>query len=70
LGALALIWNRRALDDPVNAAIEELVARTEVAPRRVEARSLQLAVWTAFVAERRPELRERARERLDALLAG
>jgi hypothetical protein len=35
----------------------------------IEARSLQLAVWTVFVAQRRPELRERARERLDALLA-
>jgi thiamine kinase-like enzyme len=39
----------------------------ELAPF-VEARWLQLAVWTAFVAERRPELRERARERLDEVL--
>jgi hypothetical protein len=31
----------------------------------VEAQTLQLAVWTVFVVERRPELRER----LDAVLA-
>jgi hypothetical protein len=30
----------------------------------VEARALQIAVWTAFMAERHPQLRERARQRL------
>jgi hypothetical protein len=30
----------------------------------VEARALQIAVWTAFMAERHPHLRERARQRL------
>lgn len=55
-GAGALAAYGRRPDDP------------ELAPF-VEARSLQLAVWTGFVAQRRPELRERAREQLDALLA-
>ena len=54
--AEALAAYGRAPDDP------------ELVPF-VEARSLQLAVWTVFVAERRPELREQARERLDAVLA-
>jgi Ser/Thr protein kinase RdoA (MazF antagonist) len=30
----------------------------------VEARALQIAVWTAFMAERHPQLRGRARQRL------
>jgi SAM-dependent methyltransferase len=34
-GVLALIWNRRVLEDPVNAAIEELVAPHRGAPRPI-----------------------------------
>jgi Ser/Thr protein kinase RdoA (MazF antagonist) len=34
----------------------------------LEARRLQVAVWTAFMAERHPELRERARRRIGAVL--
>jgi hypothetical protein len=30
----------------------------------IEARALQIAVWTAFMAGRHPPLRERARQRL------
>jgi Phosphotransferase enzyme family len=54
-GADALVAYGRRPGDP------------ELAPF-VAARTLQLAVWTVFVAERRPALRERARERLDEVL--
>jgi aminoglycoside phosphotransferase (APT) family kinase protein len=53
LEALAA-YGRRA-DDPLLAPF-------------VEARAAQVAVWTAFMAKHHPQLRERARERLDALL--
>jgi aminoglycoside phosphotransferase (APT) family kinase protein len=51
----ALAAYGRCADDPLLAPF-------------VEARALQVAVWAAFMAEHHPQLRERARERLDALL--
>ncbi|HEX2102104.1 MAG TPA: methyltransferase domain-containing protein [Solirubrobacteraceae bacterium] len=39
-GALALVWNRRPLDDPVHAAIEAIVA-----PHRREAPAHQSGAW-------------------------
>jgi Ser/Thr protein kinase RdoA (MazF antagonist) len=50
-GAAALAAYGR---DPADAALGPFV----------EARALQVAVWTAFMAERHPHLRERARQRL------
>ena len=50
-GAAALAADGR---DPADAALDPFV----------EARALQVAVWTAFMAERYPHLRERARQRL------
>jgi SAM-dependent methyltransferase len=43
-GALALVWNRRRMDDPLNQAIEELIA-----PHRGRASAFQTGAWrTAF----------------------
>ena len=50
-GAAALAAYGR---DPADPALDPFV----------EARALQVAVWTAFMAERHPHLRERARQRL------
>jgi aminoglycoside/choline kinase family phosphotransferase len=50
-GAAALAAHGR---DPADPAIGPFV----------EARALQIAVWTGFMAERHPHLRERARQRL------
>jgi hypothetical protein len=55
-GAAALAAYGRDPDDP---ALDPFV----------EARALQVAAWTAFMAERHSQLRERARLRLDALPA-
>jgi Phosphotransferase enzyme family len=55
-GAAALAAYGR---DPADPALDAFV----------EARALQVAVWTAFMAERHPELRERARQRLASLPA-
>jgi SAM-dependent methyltransferase len=41
-GLLALLWNRRVLDDPVNAAIEELVG-----PHRGEVPAHRTGAWRA-----------------------
>jgi hypothetical protein len=41
-GALALVWNRRPLDDPVHAAIEALVA-----PLRAGAPAHRSGAWRA-----------------------
>jgi hypothetical protein len=46
--------------DPADPALEPFI----------DARALQTAAWTAFMAERHPQLRERARLRLDALSGG
>ena len=39
-GALALVWNRRRMDDPLNQAIEELIA-----PYRVRTSSFHTRAW-------------------------
>jgi SAM-dependent methyltransferase len=39
-GALALVWNRRAMDDPLNQAIEELIA-----PHRGHASAFHTGAW-------------------------
>ena len=45
-GALALVWNRRPLDDPVHAAIERIIA-----PHRGDAPAHRSGGWrTAFDA--------------------
>jgi hypothetical protein len=55
-GAAALAAYGR---DPADPALDAFV----------EARALQVAVWTAFMAERHPQLRARARQRLAGLPA-
>jgi SAM-dependent methyltransferase len=45
-GALALVWNRRPLDDPVHAAIEALVA-----PHRGDAPVHRSGAWRAALEE-------------------
>jgi SAM-dependent methyltransferase len=41
-GALALVWNRRQMDDPLNQAIEELIA-----PHRGHTSALRTGAWRA-----------------------
>ena len=41
-GALALVWNRRRMDEPLNQAIEELVA-----PHRVRTSTFHTGAWRA-----------------------
>jgi hypothetical protein len=57
----------KPLEAAVSLARLAVYGRDPADPARgpfVEARALQIAVWTAFMAERRPHLRERARQRL------
>jgi hypothetical protein len=55
VGIEALLAYGRRPDDPLLAPF-------------VEARAAQVAVWAAFMADHHPQLRQRARERLDELL--
>lgn len=66
-------WDLACLAAGAGPRVEALAAygrraRDPLLAPFVDARAAQVAVWAAFMAEHHPQLRERARERLDALL--